>query len=138
MRYLRDEKFFIFLTATFLVANLIYWSGRAVSLSLALFLVINIGNAHYLAAFTYGFKAWKDFAFADILKKLLLLALAAIGYWLIFYYSRLGFGWAILSILIMAIFHIVRDYPVFYFGLISDVRAQTRNIYGKVCFCMAV
>lgn len=124
---LRSKIFYVlFLGVTFLLTALLYFFARQRSLAVALFVVVNVGQAHYLMA--YGPTLRKLFLLprAQCAQRITLWLAAGALYFVIFYTSGLPFAWAIFSILIITSFHFARDYAFFYHAFRSSFSAPRR------------
>lgn len=123
-----QKRYIFFLSITLLATLAIYGGARLRSWPVVLFVVINIGNAHYLMAYLASLRRWRSLPQSTLLRRLALWLGASALYFLIFYASGIPFGWAVLSILVLAVIHAFRDYAFFYRRLDSAAGSNLRPI----------
>ncbi len=122
------QRYIFFLSITLLATLAIYGGARLGSMSAVLFVVVNIGNAHYLMAYLASIRRWRLLSRPVLLRRLMLWLGASALYFLIFYASGIPFGWTVLSILILAVVHNFRDYAFFYHRLSSPSGSNPRPL----------
>lgn len=118
-----------FLVATFFATLAIYIPSRNISWAVALFVVVNVGNAHYIMAYLANITIWQQLPSKICRSRLCLWITLATIYLFIFYISGLPFAWAIFSILLITSFHFFRDYAFFYYQISSAVTQDQRPLY---------
>ncbi len=119
MRQIQSSRYLIFLSASLVATLVLYSIARSISGLVALFLVITIGNAHYILAYLANMKRWRQLP-ASMRKKRLLIWLAiGLLYTIIFYALKISFAWTLFSIIVIAAVHILRDYGFFFSQIIS-------------------
>lgn len=118
--------YFGFLLLTLAVTLLIYGAARQWSFAAVFFVVINIGNAHYIMAYLASARHWQKLSPSIIGKRLALWFGASALYFIAFYSLGLPFAWALLSVLVIATHHFFRDYAFFYHQFSSSFIRQER------------
>lgn len=118
-----------FLVVTFFLTLAIYIPSRNISWAVALFVVVNMGNAHYIMAYFANIRTWQQLSEKIRRNRLCLWIMLATIYLFIFYLSGLPFAWAIFSILLITSFHFFRDYAFFYYQISSVSAKDQRPLY---------